>query len=229
MIQEIYDYLLIRHILLTNSKEEILEDVNNKEMFDKTISVIANLMQTEDIILVIPELQEKVEDMVQKYRFDYCDKNNFEDINYIIGRLKDYNNMSEAAKARLGIDFFLEEYKDRDLSLKYTFHKENIVDMITDDFIVYSSFINIPQCTNNNEPFEIKTEIDYFVSTINLLLSRFPDFYKETNISPYLINILEQIKKSRNVKLYSKRYVSRTIDYLNNIEKEKQKEKRLEK
>ena len=224
MIREIYDYLLIRHILLTNSKEELLQDTNNKEMYDLCVKVISKLMQSEDFVLIFNDVQEKVDELIKKYRFDYVDKNNMEDINYIIGRLRDYSNKSEAEVERLRIDFYLEEFKDRDLSMKYTFHKEGITEMIINDFIVYSSFTNLEE---DDKPFEISVDIDHFTSTINLLISRFPDFFTETNIAPYLIHILNQIKKTRGVKYFTKSYVARTIEYLNSIE-EKNKEKRLD-
>ena len=227
MIQEIYDYLLIRHILITNTREELLEDINNKEMYDKTVKVVANLMETEDFVLVVPGVQEKVDEMIKNYRFDYCDKNNVEEINYIVDMLNKYKNKSDGEIERRRIDFLLDEFKDRNLSMKYTFKKEKILDMIANDFVVYESFSRIPALEEENAPFEIKVEIDYFTSTVNLLMSRFPDLFKEVNIAPYLRHILTKIKECKQVNIFSKSYIKRTLKDLDYVE-EQNKEKRLD-
>lgn len=224
IIEEVYRYLLVRNYLITNTLEELVTDINRKDIYDKCVQDVSYLMQRENMILVLPGIFEKVDRMIKDYRFDYSDKNNIDDVNFIVARLNEYKQKQkdEVKLAKDSINFFLEEFRDRDLSLYYANHKEKIVEMIAEDFNIFSSF------ASGREDGPLEVHIDYFASTVNLLLTRFNEFFHETEITPYLIEILKDAKSAKDMPFISKCYVSRTLNRLKKMEKAKQKIKRLE-
>ena len=128
MTQEILDYLLIRSLLVNSSSDEIIEQVSDKESFSYFINNVSMLIEEEDFLILSPVLQDRVGDVLYKYRFTYNKEKEFnEQMNYIIGRLQDYHLMSDERKSFI-IDSWVEnESNVRELPKRY----RNINDLLT--------------------------------------------------------------------------------------------------
>lgn len=169
MTQEILDYLLIRSLLANSTSEEIINMIENKEIFVYLINSIASLMQQEDFILINHDYQEKVSDIVQSHRFDYNqDKDLNEQMNYIIGRLKEYEAMSFNRKQYLINSWMKQEFKNRGLPWIYQ-TPETLFCLISLDMKYFQQMIELKEL-------KIDNLIEYF-SILNIILNKFPNTF----------------------------------------------------
>lgn len=172
MIQEIFDYLLIRSTLVNSTSQEIIENANDKEIFSYFVHTISSLMQQEDFILMDKSLQEKVSDFIQFYRFDYnTNKDLNQEMNYIIGRLCDYKNMSINNRKILMNNWLKQETVYRGLPWYFS-TKENIFHLISLDIFYLNGMFLM------NGKFEIDNVIEY-LSLINIILNKFPEYFNQ--------------------------------------------------
>lgn len=167
MTQEILDYLLIRSLLVNSSSDEIIEQVSDKESFSYFINNVSMLIEEEDFLILSPVLQDRVGDVLYKYRFTYNKEKEFnEQMNYIIGRLQDYHLMSDERKSFI-IDSWVEnESNVRELPKRY----RNINDLLTLISLDTAYLIGITSMEN----IEVKSIIEYS-SLINIIINKFPD------------------------------------------------------
>lgn len=213
MIQEIYDYLLIRSYLMLSHDEVISLDSENdrKQQFNYFVKNISMLMQNEDMVLISKQMRTQISESIQKYRFEFIkDKEIASEINYIIGRLKDYDNMTIDRQAYLARRWYKNEYKDRMLPLKYR-KIEYINALVAYDF------------NNDNMNDTSELEGDYttqecsvsklisYLSTVNLVVNRNQSNLdtEELEVVVQKLNLLQSgLKMSIDELLYMKKTIS---------------------
>lgn len=172
MIQEISDYLLIRSLLYNSDSEELIEVAKEKDNYIYILNNIYELMQEENFIFVDPHLVTNVEDFIYKYRFDYNrDKEINDKMNYIIGRLNDYKNMSDKRKQFIIDNWVQEESQNRNLPFIYK-NLNNLLSLISLDTLYYQGMISI------DKPFNIEYVVEY-VSIINIIMNRFSESFND--------------------------------------------------
>ena len=71
-ILEILGYLSIRHKLLQNSKEELVDAIKDISLYEFDVDAIIKIIQ-EDYHIVYPDTKPKIREMIQTYRFDKKD------------------------------------------------------------------------------------------------------------------------------------------------------------
>lgn len=172
MIQEISDYLLIRSLLYNSDSEELIEVAKEKDNYIYILNNIYELMQEENFIFVDPHLVTNVEDFIYKYHFDYNrDKEINDKMNYIIGRLNDYKNMSDKRKQFIIDNWVQEESQNRNLPFVYK-NLNNLLSLISLDTLYYQGMISI------DKPFNIEYVVEY-VSIINIIMNRFSESFND--------------------------------------------------
>ena len=241
MIQEIYDYLLIRSHFLFD-KELLISKCNSKESFKIVVDSISNIMQKEDYFLTSATLQENISDLIQKYRFDFmkCKEIN-DEVNFIIGRLNEYKSMNPDHKSRLVSEWLHEEYQARNLPYSCK-TASTVLNAMANE---HSLFMTICGYKLNDEGNDfipvgedgqyIEKELDIFsyLELNNVLISRYPVFFfQEDYIETALYNIDEIIKtgSSKLVLKYAKstlKQLKKLIKEMDEVSLEMVKEKRL--
>lgn len=219
MIQEISDYLWIRDVLLCTDGKELIASASDKENFANIIYNISELMQKEDFVLVFNYIIGNIEELVYHYRFDYNkDKEINDNMNYIIGRLNAYKNMSEERKNYLCKSWVKDEFNDRLLPITFR-NADNLVDLMQLDVEYITGMLNY------SEPFEIENVIEY-LSLINLTINRFPDSFKDEDFYKATYNNLEGLKELEILPYNYKCYVKKTIKNLKKVETTNLKEEK---
>jgi len=208
MIQEILDYLLIRSFLLNSNEKEIIDSVTNEEEFAYVLNNIYNLMQEEDFVLISSHLSDKVLSFISKYRFDYIKNKDYCDkMNYIIGRLHNYKNMSIDRKKYIVNNWIEEESKTRGLPKCYQ-NGEDLFSLISLDMKYLMGMISI------GEEFVITNVVEY-VSLINIIMNKFPECFEDDHLFLEVArNNLNALKKVPFMKL---RYLKMIKDSLNKL------------
>ena len=221
MTLEIYDYLWIRNVLIAVDTKELVESIVGKEEYMVVVKCISSLMQNEDFLLAYPEAQNKVSDIVQTYRFKYNDKEIFDDINYIIGRLNDYKNMPNERKNYLVNQFYVQEATNRDLPFMYKQSPDVIKCLIQNDIHTYKDIFCYSAEGEKAVQLDVFDVLDY-VSLTNLMLNQFPNFFEDENYKKPTVHNLEQLSTLKKLPLDISRYIKKTIKKL-----EPTKQKRL--
>ena len=226
MTQEIYNYLWIRSILCASNSDTIIKCIeNNNVTYSEIIKEIAELMQKEDLVLTSDEIIEDFDKVVQKYRFDNLkNKDTNANVNYIISKFQDYRIMPIKRRVYLMNEFFKRENIDRGFPIYGKLPNEELMQLIVTDFDVFiSHFTNI---RDNEKEVAVYSPIQY-IALLNLLLSRFPEFY-EDDLMETAINNINILIDSHNLKLPMLNYCKKTLKRFNKLKKEKKLEKRLE-
>ena len=226
MIQEIYDYLLIRSGFIFNN-DSIYEFVKDKESFKYIIHCAAELMQKENFFIVYPDALKNLSSLIQKYRFDYNkDKEINSDMNFIIERKNEYDHMSLNRKIYLSKKWLSSEFKDRELPVVLQ-TDENVTASCLNEI---STFICIAgyKLDDTGESYEyvgdkedIVLDVDTvnYLSLINLIANRYPGFYyDEFNLKNALYNVKAILDTKPNFILL--RYIRKTMRNLKKLEKE---------
>lgn len=222
MIQEIYDYLWIRNVLISVDANDICNGITDKNQFIYIVKVISKLLEREDFPIVFQNAQQKIEDIIQKFRFMYNDKEIVEDINYIIGRLNDYRNMRTDRQKHLITEFYYSENKDRNLPGFYKLLPEYIDLFIRNDAHIFTSFY-----ANTDTSVAIRldqNDIINFSSLVNLLMNRYPEFFEDEGIRMRTVSNLNQIATIKGLDHYIAKHVKKAAKML---EKSDNKVKRL--
>ena len=191
MIQEIYDYLWIRNYIPSNTTEAIIEalqiekDNNHNTSYVDIVNALAYLIEREHFLLIDDDFVSKISTIINEFRFDYNkDKVLNEKINYIIERLNDYSKMSDSRKRYLIKDFYKKEIKDRCLS-----HRSNR--MTIDSCILVDCFGYVSAFFETSEKLSID-DLFGFISTINLIISRYPEFFDSEDKKLIVYNIIKE-------------------------------------
>lgn len=204
MIQEILGYLLTRSLLVNSSSDEIVESINNKEEFTYLLNNISSLIEEEDFLIVDTDMQDKVSDLIQKYRFEYNkDKEVNETMNYIIGRLHNYKTMDDERKKYIVNNWIETEIKNRELPKQL----HNIHDIFYFISLDCSYFMGIMSLSR----MEIKSVCEYS-SLINLIINKYPEAFEEDKMLLGVIN--ETLMNFKNIPLlrsYEKKMVKNTL------------------
>ena len=203
MILEISDYLLIRNCLIQNNNEDGLFNIDNeenqKEQFNYFVKAISALMQYEDLPLLCDNMQEEIDEAIQKYRFKYNNSEIRDDINYIITRLNEYKKISQRRKKYLINEWYLKECKDRllpkkywgydyvNLMVLYDFNNFNILTGRTEPEDNYLNLI-FSISKNENRLCTMMASTTY-ISTLNLMLNRFREKFSDEAIIKTLSNV----------------------------------------
>ena len=180
MIQEIFDYLSTRAIIINHTGEELVDIAKDPKMFRHFIKNISKVMQEEDFFLTSLELVQRVETLLQTYRFDFLKEKEINDeMNYIIGRLCDYRNFHSNQFCSRINNWLLEERKNR--GLPSSFQKEEcLLLMISMDYEYLWKIFSL------EEQFEIENPVEY-LSLLHLLLERFPETFQDETILGYAV------------------------------------------
>lgn len=204
MIQEILGYLLTRSLLVNSSSDEIVESINNKDEFAYLLNNISSLIEEEDFLIVDTDMQDKVSDLIQKYRFEYNkDKELNETMNYIIGRLHNYKIMDDERKKYIVNNWIETEIKNRELPRQL----HNIHDIFYFISLDCSYFMGIMSLAT----MEIKSVCEYS-SLINLIINKYPEAFEEDKMLLGVIN--ETLMNFKNIPLlrsYEKKMVKNTL------------------
>ena len=236
MIQEIYDYLLIKSYFASEDETglQLETEDNAKEQFKYIVENVALLMQEEDFFLLIPDIQEQLTDIIQKYRFKYKSKEIYENINFIIDTLNRYKRIPENRKEKLINEWYKNEYKDRNLPFKYR-NKNTVMVLCAIDFSFFDELIKNQLSIDVfnkkmiiNESDEINNIIP-FLSLINLMINRFEDFMLDIIDIEELYYCIDEISVLPNVPKECLKYIKVTLKQLDKLYTKKQKIKRLEK
>jgi len=202
--------LLIRSFLLNSNDKEIIESVTNEEEFAYVLNNIYNLMQEEDFVLISSSLSDKVLSFVSNYRFDYIKNKDYcEKMNYIIGRLRDYNNMSIDRKKHIVNNWIDEESKTRCLPKCYQ-NGEDLFNLISLDMKYLMGMISI------GEEFVIHNVVEY-VSLINIIMNKFPECFENDHLFLEVArNNLNALMKVPFMRLRNLKMIKNSLNKLNN-------------
>jgi len=209
MTLEISDYLLTRSILVNNTKEELIESVNDEETFSYMLNSICQLMEEENFILTHAGLCERVSTFINEYRFDYIKNKDYcEKMNYIIGRLQDYNMMSDKRKQDIIDNWVENESEARGLPKCYR-NQKNLFELISLDMYYFIGMISF------NEPFVVESIIEY-ASLVNIIMNKFPESFDEDHLFLEVVrHNLECLRRTPLIRLNNLRMVKNTLNKLN--------------
>ena len=230
MILEIYDYLLIRQMLIALSTSQILEEINDEDTYKHFVKVISKLIQKEDYPLVYPKSQSKIQSIIDKYRFTYDNKDIISDINYIIGKLNIYKTMDEKTKNQKIEIFYNNEFNTRLLPVIPLGGRYVIDKLVHNDicYFVAAYFAGASPMQDDKGMFELEEPFDY-VAMINLIAGRFPKLFEEENLLKVTKDNLIKLSKGTGLSPKTHKYIKRTIKDLEYFQgKNKEKVKRLE-
>ena len=219
MTLETSDYLLIRSLLLKASSDRFIDEIEKRNKFEYIINTTLQLMQEEDFFLVFPEAQNKLYDLLAKLRFKYNkDKELNAKMNSIIEKLNIYKSMSEETKDRLIEEFYYSEYCKRSLTLSLRIC-DNIRVCISNDFRNYLELsFKVIEENGSIKGSIIELDNDTFplyLSTINLLVNKFPYEYDIDAINVNVNNILTVLKANkRSLSFNNRAYLKNTLKTL---------------
>ena len=227
MIQEIYDYLLIRSHYLSN-KEDLLEECSNKEVYDYTVKNISKLMQEENYLLTSTSIRKNVSDMIQKYRFDFCKSREMcDEVNFVITRLNEYEHMEPGRKRYLVKEWLKKEFKDRNLpyicqipDLLFSAMANEHCLFMTICGYRFNEETSAYEYDNSKEYTEQQIDIMNYLQLINLLINRYPAFFYDLeHAENVVINLGEIIKyeKSRLQVRYAKKTLKSFKKLMNDV------------
>ena len=210
MIEETFNYLLTRSLLMSKESNDLIGLVDSKEIYKFFVDNISRIMQEEDYILVSDALIERVSNLIYHYRFDYIKNREInEQVNYIIGRLHDYKEISINRRDTLSKEWIKEERENRGLLARNT-TIEDLFSMIALDGEYFYSMINI------GEAFRVENLTEY-LSLLNLLLNRFPQVFEDDLFLEITKQNCEAIKSIPKI---PKVYLKMIKKILNRLEKE---------
>ncbi len=226
MTLEISDYLLIRIYFARAKNKFDLSGMTKEEARDdfyRTLVMSTQLMQEEDYFLIIPEAMEELDNIVQKYRFDFPgDKEINDEVNFIIGRKKEYEDLSETRLKTRAREWYLSEIKDRLLPRKYR-NNDIIVDLLIQDYIYFlkiNSSFNIDDY-NKNVDFDTLdgtvqvNNIIPFLALINLMFNRFPEYVENNIYINGLFDRLDAIARIDDIPKDCLKYLKTTVKNIN--------------
>lgn len=141
---------------------------------------------------------DNVSELVQHYRFDYNKNKEINDnVNYIIGRLHDYREMSIDRKKYITDNWIKEELEARGIPPK-AIRLEQLLNLLILDESYFRKMLNI------REEFVIENLMEY-LSLVNLLLNKFPKVFEDNLFLEITKQNCECIKSiSKLPRLYSK-------------------------
>lgn len=208
MTQEILGYLLIRSLILNCSEDALIEEINDEEAFAYMIENIYLLMQEEDFLFVSPVFKDKVINFISKYRFDYIKNKEYcEQMNYIIGRFRDYELMSDDRKKYIVDNWIEEESKNRELPKCYQ-NIKNLFKLISLDALYIKGIVTI------GEEFMISNIVEY-VSIINIIMNKFPECFEDELFLEVTRSNLGQLKRIRGLGLINSKMVKKAYKKIN--------------
>lgn len=225
MIQEIYDYLLIRSHFLFD--DNMIERCGENDNFKYIVMNISKVMQREDYFILSSSLQKNVSDLIQKYRFDFNkDKVVNDEVNFIIGRLNEYKSISEKRKNEKVNCWLNEEYKVRNLPRKFRVFN-NISKAIANEHVLFMKVcgMKLDETGTNYIPVseneDYMENVDYFdyLQLINLLANRFPTVFYENNFLEITLNNINELLNTQKDRLLLK-YIKSTAKNLSGLERD---------
>jgi len=156
------------------------------------LKCMSDLLEKEDFPLAMESSEKIISDFIQTFRFEYSDKDINTKTNFIIGKLNEYRVMNTKTKNELVKKFYEKETNDRDLPNIYRNQKEPIDTLIQNDIYTYRDIFCVEE--NPSKPMELTvTDILDYVSLTNMLISRYPDFFKNDSFKANTIHNLSQL------------------------------------
>ena len=181
-------------------------------------------MQNEDYFLLCDELCNRVSYFIQKNRFKFnYDKEANVEMNFIIQRLNEYKSLSEREKIRRAEAFIKEEYESRKMPNKYRV-REELPLYISRDCTYFMEILGLEYTgestiTSNPEHcFEIDNYFEY-LSLINWLIDKYPDFVLNTALPNQVKLTTDTICSIKKMPSYFKEYSKITAKNLKKLEK----------
>ena len=237
MTLEIYDYLLIRSFFAKATIDYNLEDLDEefaREDFYNTLVSINALMDKEAYFIVIPDALIDVEKILERYRFKYMkDKDITNEINQIIIKINTYKKILEKDKKKMAKVWYDEEIKDRVLPRKYQ-REDYIIGFLVYDYVFAKTILRPFDSEIFNEQVTFDTyqgqkninNVIPFLSVINLMFSRFPQFIEKYVDIDAIISRLHAITQMENITLEELKYMKATIKNIHKVTKKMNLEER---
>ncbi len=202
MTSEIIDCLLIKAKFATNTKEEMVEEVNTNSNEDIMISIISEIMMIDHFFFSSDKMIEKLEYFIDKIRYKKKYNTEITDyLNEIIFNINIYKGKSKEDQKCIQNDWLYQEEEFHMLP-----HSKKINDNMMYEIIKLDYFY-INALVNHFNQIEIIDSVNFLMS-INLLANQYMVIFQEhPMLIDALITILPQLQKSISIHhyfLYSK-------------------------
>lgn len=218
MIQEIFDYLWIKSCLISFDKDDFKNSIDNyldnNSLVDKSLgynhflTCVTNLLDSEEEYFSMSEsIIDDVKDIINEYRYEDKILDSTIKSNNIIIRLNKITNLPQKQKTVNIAKYFKKEIDERKIPFALSKSVDNLTTMISRDIVNVYHMLGIVtgeqvEFTNN--------ELACFVSTVNSLLSKNPEFFVVFDNNLDILNSLTINK--RNKSHYIKKYTENTIE-----------------
>jgi hypothetical protein len=171
------------------------------------------LMQEENFILTSDELIDSVSNLIQKYRFDYYkDKELNDKMNFIIGLLNYYKNLSTSDRIYLKEDWLTNECMHRNLPLCYH-NYDSVIGLMQHDYEYFEKMLDVTTIL------DIDNVIEY-LSLINIIIDKCPDLFQNEILLMVTESNCERFKKDSNCSKDCLRMIKDTLKKLKCFYKE---------
>lgn len=208
MTQEILDYCLTKAKLLALSTEEILESVKTKEQLECWCASVIDVIECDCFLMVDQSMLLKIRDVVSEKRFLYPDDPFFcHCFNEIIDFYNSSMNQDEDTVDDMTREWLQEEIIARQLPRNYMGY--SVTGLLAFNYLDYGY---LEMLLTDEEIVEFSAFP--FLSTLNWVLSLFPEFFEENK---------EALDKARNLLAFCEDRKSGTERKLRKVAKLTQK------
>lgn len=204
------EMLYFKNYLEVLSLEELLEKCDDKFIYASVIDTANILLDTESAFFLLDDSYiEKVQTVINTYRFKFFDTNFLEVANEVIVELNELSNLSQEKKL-LRLEHYLLWQED---SRKFSFGgMEELKAAVANDILVYLKFA---------ENVEFGLAKGNVISSLNYFLVSFPQVFDDTNFYDATASYLNSYT---DVPFYKKRgsfyqYVKETKEELQKVKK----------
>ncbi len=193
MTQEILDCLLTKSKFILMTKEEIVEQVFEKNLEKAVISIIYEIMFTEHFFFSSQQLLEKLEYTLTKIRFERDnDSETIQNINEMITNINIFKGMSKKDQETIQNDWFYDQIQIHMLpdSKQPIYTITDIYNIIATDYSYIHAFVN-----HSSQEISSYHFVNFFAS-LNLLSNQYPIIYQEdSSLFSSITFFLKEIKK----------------------------------
>lgn len=234
MTQEISGYLLIRSYLMVTPKDTLIKLIgeSDEEYFKTLIHNIYTIMEKEDFVLMYKEVEEKIDSILLRYRFNYIKNKEINDeMNFIIGKLNQYKNLTVDEIFNKRKEFCKNEFKRRSLPSRLC-APANVENMIVLDGEMVALITGI----NSESEYTIDLDgILSYLSIINIMINEQSEYFLNSGVIDETLERISQISVAINdLDDYPKfrkifmEYCRKTLKNIKKVQKKKSKIKIME-
>lgn len=234
MTQEISGYLLIRSYLMVTPKDTLIKLIgeSDEEYFKTLIHNIYTIMEKEDFVLMYKEVEEKIDSILLRYRFNYIKNKEINDeMNFIIGKLNQYKNLTVDEIFNKRKEFCKQEFKRRSLPSRLC-APANIENMIMLDGEMVALITGLSGET------EYVIDLDgilSYLSIVNIMINEQSEYFLNSGVIDESLERISQISVAINdLDDYPKfrkifmEYCHKTLKNIKKVQKKKSKIKIME-